>query len=135
MSFLFHVFSDLAGRSQCFEPKPHGQLPSVPQPCCGGGPSLTGQQAQQPVFCPLCVPSGPFLPSWREQPLHCGQYCNIIVNRCGANYIFYSTSFRSTSSGRTDGATIPSMTPSGSPMALKSGSSSGRTSCVTKWLI
>lgn len=71
---MSHVFSDLAGSSRCFESKPHGQLPSVPQPCCCGRSSFPGQQAQQPIFCPLCVPSGPFLPAWREQPLHRGQY-------------------------------------------------------------
>lgn len=66
-------FSDLAGSTQCFEPKPHRQLPSVPQSCCSGCPSFTGQQAQQPVLCPVSVPSGPIMPAWRKQPLHRGQ--------------------------------------------------------------
>lgn len=69
----------MAGGSQCFESKPHRQLPFVPQPCCCGCTSLSRQQAQQPFFCTLCVTSCSFLPSRRDQPLHCGQYHYLLL--------------------------------------------------------
>lgn len=110
--------SDLAGGSQCFEPKPHGQLPAVPQPCRGGRPSFTGQQAQQPVFCPLCVPSGPVLPARREQPLHPGRYLqDVICSRlfCDSKWMWGGIAFYRC---RSDLLFDHSVTPPGSPMAI-----------------
>lgn len=96
------VVSDLAGGSQRSESEPDGQLSSVPEPCCGGRPSLTRQQAQQPVFCPLCLPPGPLLPAWREQPLHCGQYLHLNCNFIAFHVIFMTVSFSSPPSGRSE---------------------------------
>lgn len=74
MSILCHVFSALAGSFWLFESKPNGQLPSVPQPCGRGRTSFPCQQAQQSILCSLCVPCCPFMSTWREQPLHRGQF-------------------------------------------------------------
>lgn len=74
MSLLCGVFSALADGLWLLEPEPDRQLPSVPQPRRGGRTSAPRQQAQQPILRSLCVPPGPLMPPWREQPLHRGQF-------------------------------------------------------------
>lgn len=74
MSLLCGAFSALADGLRLLEPEPDRQLPPVPQPRRGGRTSLPRQQAQQSILRSLCVPPGPLMPPWREQPLHRGQF-------------------------------------------------------------